>query len=125
MEGNEFALASLRLSLTSLERQGSYRGEICIVTDRRREDILEYIPAVFHDRMIVESPSTGVLTTGRGDLQGDLHGHYQPILQCTPNSVFRLSLLDPLIDILLGNLTTASVEDLPISPSKERRDDQQ
>jgi hypothetical protein len=95
--GDETYCERLRLSLTSLAKYGCFGGTVAITSDRAFDELAEYVPHVFRDRLIATpaSKNDNWLMDPRLRL-------YQPILFCNVDVIFDASVSELLIDVLLS-----------------------
>jgi hypothetical protein len=120
VEGANSAYQCLCVSLTSLARYGRYRGVLCIVCDRPRNEVLQYVPAIFHGSIVVEPLPIARTPSEGDDLNGNLLALYQPVLLCSPDTLFTCSIVDVLINLLLDGRIAGSSQNLAVPASTAR-----
>jgi hypothetical protein len=100
--GHDSYFDCLKISLDSLVAHGKFSGTLGIACDRRREDILKYIPERFHENLIV---SEATRTRGWFNQYYLDHGFYdafQPILYSDIDIIYDLNIKNLLVDIILS-----------------------
>jgi hypothetical protein len=115
VEGDDFNYRCLHLSLCSLEKYGRFRGAICVVCDRPTEELIKYIPQLFHRQLIV-LPQRGPEPPGERDREGAPIDYYQPVMRCSADLIFGSAIVDLLIDLLVQGKRDCTAEDLAYSP---------
>jgi hypothetical protein len=100
LSGNDKVYEAFQRSLTSLTRQGRYRGAISIACDRQAAELRPYIPDELGARITARQIATENGAPDAG-LEQALRDRHQPILLAPPDAIFEVDILDLLIDGLL------------------------
>ena len=78
--------------------------------DRPKDDIIQYIPKTFHDRLIVSEASKDRGWFNRYYLDHGQYDAFQPILYCDVDVVFDANINGLLIDIMLQDKVCCATE---------------
>ncbi|MGO9849372.1 MAG: hypothetical protein ACLPKT_23025 [Methylocella sp.] len=100
----------LQLSLTSLAIHGRYNGAIGVACDRPISEVIKFIPAAFHNQLIISAASKHRDCFNRYDLDHGLYDDYQPILYSDVDVVFDCDINNLLIDLLLQRQLCCATE---------------
>jgi hypothetical protein len=86
------SLPKLAKSISSLTEAGGYSGDICIISTLSANQIMEHVPAQIRERVTISlEPHTGP-------------GIYQPILDCTADTIFNCDIGKTILDLLVERI---------------------
>lgn len=88
------SMSVLQLSLRSLAEHGNFCETLGVACDRSRDDLIKYIPEVFHDRLIVSEASKDRGWFNRYYLDHGRYDSFQPILYSDIDVIFDANIND-------------------------------
>ena len=124
LSGNDEVYEALQRSLTSLTRQGRYRGAVSIACDRPEAELRPYIPEELNARITIRRIPAENRAPDAG-LEQAFSDRHQPVLLARPEAIFEVDILDLLIDGLLQGCRVITLDEAgpaPVAAGESRPD---